>query len=253
MKLPTPADRLAACQRPKGLPVMRQRWSELLFLHWPIAAETLQAQLPPGLHVDTFEGHAWIGVVPFFMNRVRPVLLPPVPGLSWFREMNVRTYVHDDRGVPGVWFHSLDCDQSFAVEIARRFFHLPYEHARIEVTRDGRFLDYCCERKGLENDPAHFIYQSPSNTTAAEQGTLEWFLVERYVLYSVNASGELYEGRVHHPPYQIAPVECPKWSAAPIRWDGIEMPSGPPHSILGAEEVDVKVFPLRKISSLIHK
>ncbi len=247
MKSATSADRLNARLRPKGFPVMRQRWSGLLFLHWPISPESIQATLPPGLHVDTFDGQAWIGVVPFFMDRVRPSLLPPVPGLSWFREMNVRTYVHDDRGVPGVWFHSLDCDQPLAVEIARRFFHLPYEHAQMDIARSGVQIDYRCERDGIANDPAHFIYENPRSTAEAQEGTLEWFLVERYVLFSVNGRGKLCEGRVHHHPYRIAPAQCPKWSAAPIGWNGLEMPTGPPHSILGAETVDVEVFPLKAI------
>lgn len=247
MSAPTSADRLNARLRPKGFPVMRQRWSGLLFLHWPVPPDSIQALLPPGLHVDTFEGRAWIGVVPFFMDRIRPSLLPPVPGLSWFREMNVRTYVHDDRGVPGVWFLSLDCDQPLAVEIARRFFHLPYEHARMDVVREGGLISYRCERDGIEQDPAHFIYEAPRNTTQAIEDTLEWFLVERYVLFSVNRGGILCEGRVHHQPYRIAPVQCPKWYAAPIGWNGLETPSGPPVSILGAEAVDVEVFPLRKI------
>ena len=108
---------------------MRQRWAGLLVLHWPIEISLIQDRLPPGLHVDTFNGQAWIGVVPFFMQRVRPTGLPPVPWLSWFLELNVRTYVHDDAGNPGVWFFSLDCNQPVAVEIARRAFHLPYQHA----------------------------------------------------------------------------------------------------------------------------
>lgn len=247
MKRPTDADRLKARLRPQGFPVMKQRWSGLLFLHWPFPAELIQATLPPGLHVDTFDGQAWIGVVPFFMDRIRPSLLPPVPWLSWFREMNVRTYVHDDRGVPGVWFHSLDCDQPLAVEIARQFFHLPYQHARMEVVRDEGWIDYRCERDGIEAHPSHFIYETPRSPLEAMEGTLEWFLVERYVLFSRNPGGDLCEGRVHHAPYRIAPVVCRKWSSAPLEWNGFEVASDPPISILGAEPVNVDVYPLRRL------
>ncbi len=108
---------------------MRQRWTGLLFLHWPVEPALVAERLPAGLHVDTFEGNAWLGAVPFFMDRVRPVGTPPLPWLSWFMELNVRTYVHDDHGNAGVWFFSLDCNQPLAVEIARRSFHLPYQHA----------------------------------------------------------------------------------------------------------------------------
>ena len=116
---------------------MRQCWSGLLFLHWPVDPAMIQSRLPDGLFVDTYDNKAWLGVVPFFMDRVRPVMLPPVPGLSWFLELNVRTYVHDAQGRPGVWFFSLDCNQPLAVEIARRFFHLPYEHAAMKAARRG--------------------------------------------------------------------------------------------------------------------
>jgi uncharacterized protein len=87
--------------------VGRQRWSDLLFLHWRVSAAAVQATLPAGLFVDTYHDQAYVGIVPFFMERVRPVYLPPVPWLSWFLELNVRTYVRDASGTPGVWFYSL--------------------------------------------------------------------------------------------------------------------------------------------------
>jgi len=134
-------------EKPAGYPVMRQRWADLLFLHWRVPVEVVVERLPEGLHVDVFDGSAWLGVVPFFMDRVRPVLLPPVPGISWFMELNVRTYVHDDYGNPGVWFFSLDCNQPLAVEIARRAFHLPYEHAAMQAVRSAGRIYYACRRE----------------------------------------------------------------------------------------------------------
>jgi hypothetical protein len=131
--IPTLNQRLAHRDKPSAFPVMRQRWSRLLFLHWPMEPDVIQATLPPGLTVDTFDGRAWIGVVPFFMERIRPVFCPPVPGISWFLELNVRTYVHNEQGNSGVWFYSLDCNQPLAVEIARRLFHLPYQHAEMKA------------------------------------------------------------------------------------------------------------------------
>ncbi len=102
---------------PAGPAVMRQRWKDLLFLHWKWDEPQLQATLPPGLTVDTFEGNAWLGVVPFFMCGVRPSLHPPVPLLSNFLALNVRTFVRDSEGKPGVWFYSLDCNQPVAVSV----------------------------------------------------------------------------------------------------------------------------------------
>ncbi len=224
---------------------MRQCWAGLLFLHWPVDPALIAERLPPGLHVDTYGGNAWLGVVPFFMDRVRPVGLPPVPWLSWFLELNVRTYVHDDQGNPGVWFFSLDCNQPLAVEIARRAFHLPYQHAAMRSDRNGHSIHYECRRKSPGSLDAGFDYETPSATQPAEWDTLEWFLVERYLLFSANPDGELFQGRVHHSPYQIAPGKCTHWSTGPLHWDGFPEPDKAPTSILTAAPVEVKIFPLR--------
>ncbi len=244
---PTPDQRLAAREKPNGFPVMRQCWSGLLFLHWPIDPSLIQARLPAGLFVDTYDGQAWLGVVPFFMDRVRPVMLPPVPRLSYFLELNVRTYVHDAEGRPGVWFFSLDCNQPIAVEIARRFFHLPYEHAAMKIIRRGNQIDYHSHRKSLAANLSKFRYETASSTQLAVEGSLEWFLVERYLLFSVNPAGALYCGRVQHAPYEIAPGNCTHWSTEPLRLLGFNDLTGNPPSMLVAKTVEVKIFPLKRI------
>jgi uncharacterized protein YqjF (DUF2071 family) len=225
---------------------MRQRWAGLLFLHWPVDAALIAERLPPGLHVDTFDGNAWLGVVPFFMDRIRPSGLPPVPWLSWFLELNVRTYVHDSQGNPGVWFFSLDCNQPVAVEIARRAFHLPYQHALMRGGKDGENIHYQSRRKVTGSLDAVFTYSIPTATLPAGEGSLEWFLVERYLLFSANPDGELFCGQVHHAPYQIAPATCSHWSTEPVRLNDLPEPDGPPPSMLTAAPVDVKIFPLRR-------
>ena len=226
---------------------MRQRWSRILFLHWQVDPAPLRALLPPGLHLDLYEGAAWLGIVPFFMERVRPSYLPPVPGLSWFMELNVRSYVHDDSGEPGVWFHSLDCNQPIAVELARRAFHLPYQHARMSCRSYGPTTEYRCQRRD-ESEPAHFRYGPAGPAKAATPGTLEFFLAERYLLYSAGRNGTLFEGRVHHPPYQLAPARCDSWSGLPAAWDGLPEPHGPPQSSLWVDHVDVSVHALRRLN-----
>lgn len=243
--VPTLDQRLALRERPGGFAVMRQRWSKLLFLHWRIEPSLLNAKLPPGLHLDLHQGEAWLGIVPFFMERIRPIGLPPLPGLSWFLELNVRTYVHDDNGIPGVWFFSLDCNQALAVEIARSRFHLPYEHAEMSAKKADGAIHYVCRRK-TESDPASFIYSGSEQATPADPGTLDFFLAERYLLYSARQDGTLFIGRVHHSPYQLSPANCEAWSTAPAGWDGISLPDSPPASALYVEHVDVAIFPLRK-------
>jgi len=242
--VPTEKDRLAPRAHPAGSPVMHQRWAGLLFLHWPISPATIQERLPEGLFVDTYEGMAWVGVVPFFMEKVRPRLLPPVPGLSWFMELNVRTYVYDAQGRPGVWFFSLDCNQFLAVEIAKHFFHLPYEHAGMRSHRSGNQIEYHCRR---DSKGADYFYQEPEVASPAVLGSLEWFLVERYLLFSKKPGGGLYCGQVHHHAYRIASGHCEKWSAEPLAWNRFELPLIDPPSILVAKPVDVRIFPLRRL------
>ncbi|MCW1883244.1 DUF2071 domain-containing protein [Luteolibacter flavescens] len=240
------AQRLAARERPTGRPVMKQRWSRLLFLHWRVDPELLRPLLPPGLHLDLHEGEAWLGVVPFLMERVRPVMLPAVPGLSWFLELNVRIYCHDDSGQPGVWFLSLDCNQPVAVELARRLFLLPYQHARMRCGGDLKATRYHCLRSG-ETEEAIYEYGPDGEAQEAEPGSLEFFLLERYVLFSSGRNGQLFSGKVHHPPYRWAQAKCDRWSTLPMKWDGLPEPHGKPESALWSERVDVDIFPLRRL------
>ena len=114
-------DRLAVREKPASSPVMFQTWSNLLFLHWEIDVQEIAKRIPNRLSVDLHEGKTYLGLVPFFMKKVRPRFLPQMPGLSNFLELNIRAYVHDEQGRPGVWFFSLDCDQPIAVEVARKF------------------------------------------------------------------------------------------------------------------------------------
>ena len=243
--MPTEQQRLALRNRPPGLPVMTQRWAGLGFFHWEADPALFAARLPAGLHVDSFGGKAYLGIVPFFMERIRPVCLPPLPWLSWFHELNLRTYVHDDAGNPGVWFFSLDCNQPIAVEIARRAFHLPYEHAEMSSETQGRIIHYRSCRKASPLPAAGFTYPLPENPQPAAPGTLEWFLVERYLLYSADAKGHLRTGRVHHSPYLIEPFATGSCSTTPYTLNGFPEPRTPPVSQLAAAPVDVTIFPLR--------
>jgi len=248
VNLPSLEHRLAARARPAGRPVMKQRWSRLLFLHWSVDPELLKPLVPPGLHLDLHKGQAWLGVVPFLMERVRPVLLPAVPGLSWFLELNVRIYVHDESGQPGVWFLSLDCNQPVAVELARKLFLLPYKHARMRCGGERGHSRYRCLRKG-ETEEASYEYGPAGEAREAAPGTLEFFLLERYVLFSSGRNGRLYHGRVSHAPYRSAPAKCPLWSTLPVKWNGLPEPDGPPGSLLWVGQVDVEIFPLRQLTA----
>ncbi len=259
MTPPTDAQRLAERRRPEGAPVMRQRWAHLLFLHWAWEPAEIQRTLPPGLTADVFQGRAWVGLVPFFMERVRPRGCPPVPGVSNFLELNVRTYVHDAQGRPGVWFYSLDCNQWLAVKLARAFFHLPYEHAAMGAGVDEQRgeVDYRARRRGRPaEEGSRFLYRVSADAARRETvaGTLDFFLVDRYRLFAQDGRrGRLFTGRVHHASYRIGPVEVPAWHDGMLKLAGFECGGRAPEHVCGAQAVDVEVWPLEPVAEAVRK
>lgn len=201
-------DRATPTLRPSGRAALRQSWLDLLFLHWRVPVEALRPLIPPRLGIDTYEGRAYIGLVPFTMTGVRPVWSPAVPGLSDFHEVNVRSYVHLDGRDPGVWFLSLDASSRLAVLVARSTYHLPYRFARMSLARGpGGEVRYSSERRWPGPKPAACAmrYWPTGPASPAAVGTREHFLAERYVLYA-ERRGRIYRGRVHHIPYPLQPA-----------------------------------------------
>jgi uncharacterized protein YqjF (DUF2071 family) len=246
MSIPTNEQRLAARQKPDSPVVMKQDWSHLLFLHWEIDPAVVQATLPDGLHADTHNGKAYLGIVPFNMDNVRPSYCPAVPGISWFLELNLRTYVHDENGVPGVWFYCLDCNQWLAVKIARGLFHLPYQHASMESYQHDGTLTYISRRKGCEQSQIFRYPAELNHSRTAEIGSLEFFLLERYRLFSVSKNGSIYSGLVHHDPYQFQEVDISDYSTRLFSLCGFDEPDTPPVSSLIADTAHVNIHPLKK-------
>src|SRR2546423_1865444 len=181
----TVLDRMTIRKRPDGQPLMHQKWGKLLFMHWRIEASELRPLIPEEIEIDTFDGTAWIGIIPFTMWDIRafPPYLPAVPGLSAFHELNVRTYVHYDR-VPGVWFFSLDANSASAVFGSRTFYYLPYYNADIDLKQSGGMIDYSLER--TDDPPAGFkgSWNIGETIPFSHPDSLEFFLTERYCLYS---------------------------------------------------------------------
>jgi uncharacterized protein YqjF (DUF2071 family) len=226
---------------------MRQNWHHLLFLHWVVAPERLRPLVPPELELDLFEGRAYVGLVPFTMRGVRPVWAPAVRGLSNFHETNVRTYVHHAGRDPGVWFFSLDAANPVAVVLARTFFHLPYFHARMRLTREPEAISYESQRLRSRGAPATCqVRCTPMGSPApAQPGTLEYFLAERYLLYAAHR-GQLYRGQVHHTPYPLQPAGVSELDETLLAAAGIEHRNGTPLAHF-AQGVEVEVFPLTPV------
>jgi uncharacterized protein YqjF (DUF2071 family) len=247
-------DRITPTQRPRDRVVMYQSWRHLMFLHWAVAPAILRPLVPGELELDLFEGLAYVGLVPFTMKGVRPAGLPAVPALSDFHETNVRTYVHFQGRDPGVWFFSLDAANLIAVALARRFFHLPYHHARmfLECEHPGRPADarsilYAGARRWSETLTASYLIRGAASgpVEPAQLGTLEHFLVERYLLYA-QAHGRMFRGQVHHRPYPLQPAELVSLDETLLAAAGIERPSQPALAHYAAG-VDVEVFRLREM------
>jgi hypothetical protein len=218
--------------RPWPLPrrpwVLRMTWHELVFLHWPIDPALLRPHVPEGLAIDTFDGSAWLGVVPFRMSGVRPRFVPALPGVSAFPELNLRTYV-TAQDKAGVWFFSLDVTKPVAVLLARSLFHLPYFRARMAMEREDRTIRYASARtqQGTEVEFAG-EYRACGSVFRSVPGTIEAWLTERYCLYSADRRGRIFRGEIQHAPWPLQQAEFEierNTLAGPI---GMELSSRPP-------------------------
>jgi uncharacterized protein YqjF (DUF2071 family) len=208
---------------------MTQTWYKLLFAHWPVPAEAVRALIPELLELDTYDGQAWLGIVPFGMTRVYPRATFPVPWLSRFLELNVRTYVTRE-GKPGVWFFSLDAANSLAVALARGLFHLPYYHARMRLAESDGWINYTSYRIHPGAAPAEFEarYRPAGPIALSRPGTLEAWLTERYCLYSRDRRGRLSRGEIHHAPWPLQPAEAELTANSMALPLGLRLPAGPP-------------------------
>ncbi len=224
--------------RPRPLPsgrwVMTQRWNDLLFAHWPVPVPAVARLIPDGLQVDSFQGSAWVGVVPFWMDRIKFRGIPAIPGARSFPEINFRTYVRDPlTGAQGVYFISLDAGNLLGVTFARTFFSLPYYWAemRFEQRTEREFAYY--SRRRMAKQPVVFKARyrglGPSRKLVESRpGSLEYFLTERYCLFTRGRDGSPMRANIHHVPWPLeeadAEIERNDLAAAV----GIELPDTPP-------------------------
>jgi uncharacterized protein YqjF (DUF2071 family) len=233
--------------RPWPLPerpwAMAQTWADLLFVHWPVDATQLRPYVPDGLELDLREGQAWLGVTPFRLEGLRLRGTVPLPYVSRFLEINVRTYVTRG-GRPGIWFFSLDATSQGAVEVARRAYRLPYHHMRASYEERGLYLRW---RSSRTDAARPYVFEASSRAVGAPAPaapvSLEAFLTERYCLYAA-AGGDLYRADIHHPPWplQTAELELDLTTMTP---DGIDLPTDAPLAHFSARQ-DVVLWRLER-------
>jgi uncharacterized protein len=193
---------------PRGPWIMGQRWEDLLFVSWPVPVEALEPHVPAGLEIETADGSAWISAVPFWMSDAHFRHLPPIPFLSSFPEVNLRTYVRCGEH-KAVWFLSLDTQSHINVFIARHAFNLPYFYADVAMAR-GEEIVFRSERPG-GGSRFEVRYRPVGADHVPAEGSIEHFLTERYSMACVDEDGDLYRGDIQHAPWRLQQVE---WSAA---------------------------------------
>jgi uncharacterized protein len=211
-----PRQRAALCEtahRPWPLPssrwLMGQTWYDLLFAHWAVAPESLRPLVPRPLELDVRDGCAWLGITPFRIGGLRLRGTPPLPWLSSFPELNVRTYA-THRGQPGIYFFSLDAARRAAVAAARRSYRLPYFHARMTACRHATTIAYGSTR--IDSSGPSVVFRARYGPTGrrlpVQAGSLERWLSERYCLYVVDEHGRPLRGDIHHSPWPLQPASA---------------------------------------------
>ncbi len=232
---------------------MAQSWHDLLFAHWEVDPNALRELVPSSLDLDLFEEkgkrrRAFVGVVPFRMSGIRPRFCPPLPWLSAFPELNVRTYVTVD-GKPGVYFFSLDATNFVAVALARAWFHLPYFNARMRLMPSDKGIRYSHHRTHRGANPADFIgsYGPVGEVYHAQPGSLDHWLTERYCLYSLDRRGNVYRGEIHHVPWPLQPARARIDVESTAAAAGIELLKGTEPLLHFAKRLDVIVWQPKRL------
>lgn len=212
-------------------PVLRQRWCELAYFHWRYDADVVQRLLPPGLVVDTFDGSAWVGLIPFEMRDVRVGPTPPLPWLGSFIEINVRTYVIDATGRRSVWFFSLDVPRIAIVGVARSVFSLPYCWAHAGHVVAGDEHHYSMNRRWPRGSAAHaeIRFRVGERVPDDDVGDLDHFLCARWGLATVRR-GRLFHGPVHHERWPLHLVENVDIAQNVVEAAGLPTPVGAAHA-----------------------
>jgi len=236
-------DRISPTRRPERSVWGWQNWRQLLFMHWPVPVQALRDAVPSSFELDLYEGVAYVGVVPFAMQSVRPRFVPGPAALD-FLETNVRTYVVRG-GEPGVYFFSLEAASRLAVAAARAAFALPYHYAHMTLQPGADVTHYATRRRrtGVRHDVRYRVHEP---LAASAPGTLQHFLLERYLLFTERRGTPL-RGQVHHVPYPVQRAEVLEVHDELVAAAGLPAVSGLPPIVHYSPGVDVEVFALEAV------
>lgn len=222
---------------PVKRPVMFQKWRWLTFLHWRYEPAEIRRLLPGRLELDTFDGAAWVGLTPFLLKGLRPSFVPPVPWVSRFPEMNVRTYVRGPGGERGIWFFTLEADRLAAVFGARFFYRLPYRWADMRVRRTSDGVEYASTRKTFfGGGSARILVKVGPPIETAE---LDRFLTARFRLYTT-VGKRLAFAQIEHKPWPLRAAEVLRLEQDVVQASGLPPPFGPVMALY-SPGVDVRV------------
>jgi len=188
---------------PRSRWTLGQTWEETLWAHWRVPVDELRARVPDDLEIEQHDGSAWLGVLFFRVRALRARGALPLPGISSFLQLNVRTYVSGPDGLPGVWFFSIDASSRLAALGMRRIYRVPSFNARMVLDRSGEWRDAECTRIGERGKVFSGRYRPTGEVAPAGPGSLEWFLAERYRLYTVDGRTE-----IHHDLWPLQPAEA---------------------------------------------
>ena len=194
---------------PAGKWAYYQEWNHVLFLHWKVSARELQTLLPAHLTLDLYEGTAWVSLVPFTMEKMRPNGMPAFTPISNFHEINVRTYVTAE-GKPGVYFLNIEAQKYLSAYIARKTSGLPYEKSVIK-----RAINHSQHTYTSTNQVKAFQLNAAFETGSpiTHKPPLNTWLTERYCLY-LGDNGQLYRYQIHHHPWELQEVQIKNLTTA---------------------------------------
>jgi len=226
---------------PTGPWIMKQNWHDLLFAHWALKPEKIRPLVPRELELELLDGSAYVAVTPFWMSGVRGRMMPPLPFLHKFCELNVRTYVRY-KDIPGVFFFSLDAGSLPAALGARATYKLPYFHAAMVIRSDGKEFLYSSSRLQMPR-PANFQarYQPISGPRVREKSSVECFLTERYCLYTVH-QGTVLRAYIHHAPWTLQDAQAEFEINTVAQAGGVELPGSNPLLLHYSKLLEVLVW-----------